>query len=123
MKGRPYTVLIEGTVGTKLNIDLPNYFSNYQYVKVKVKDFYTPTDSFNYIELNCPLLCYDRIVTDPSIIPCLNLLRFLNGGKAKSFLVPYNRSISFSTICSFKQQVDPSFKILFEFIPINGNYN
>lgn len=99
MKETPYSVYWEGYPKGKMSIELPNYFSNYKYVKVKIKDIFTRLDNFDELYLASPLFNYDREIlasNHESYHTILNLVRYYkNGTKFPSFKIPYTKVIFF----------------------------
>lgn len=100
MKETPYSVYWEGYPKGKMSIELPNYFSNYKYVKVKIKDIFSRLDNFKALYLQSPLFNYDREIlasNHESYHTILNLTRyFKNGTKFPSFKIPYTKVIFFT---------------------------
>lgn len=124
MKGRPYNVIWSGFCTTPINIDLPNYFSNYKYIKVKIKDIFSSNNQFNILYLRCTNFNYDRIYGSPTNVTdhcVLNLTRYLNdGNKIPSFKIPYKKEINMSFVFTLLQDVPiETIYLSFEFIPVN----
>lgn len=124
MKGIPYNVYWEGYPKGKITIDLPNYFANYKYVKVKIKDIFTRMDNFTNLFLASPLFSYDREIlasNHESYHTILNLTRyFKNGTKFPSFKIPYTKVVFFT----FHYTLGPegstgTFSLNLELIPVN----
>lgn len=124
MKGIPYSVYWEGYPKGKISIDLPNYFANYKYVKVKIKDIFTSTDNFSNLLLTSPLFTYDREIlasNHESRHTILNLTRyFKNGTKFPSFKIPYTKVVFFSFYYSIASGGSSgTFSLRLELIPVN----
>lgn len=127
MKGEPYNVIWYGKSNEKIKIDLPTYFSNYKYVKVKIKEVLSRPNYFDFLYLKCENFNYDRIYQGASNDYIgdyvLNLSRYLAGAsKLSSFKIPYKKevNISFSYALKASQSNLPIY-ISFEFTPINCN--
>lgn len=127
MKGEPYNVIwcAEFSRNNKIKIDLPTYFSNYKYVKVKVKEVFAMVNYFAFLYLDCENFNYDRIYQGTSDVRVenyvLNLSRYLEGGnKLSSFRIPYKKDVNMSLDWGVKQGSSyvPLY-ISFEFTPIN----
>lgn len=127
MKGEPYNVIWYTKTYDKINIDLPTYFSNYKYVKVKVKEVFAKVNYFDFLYLECENFNYDRIYQGSSDVVAkkyvLNLSRYLEGGKKlSSFKIPYKKEINMRVSYSIRQgNIVTPFTISFEFTPINCN--
>lgn len=125
MKGEPYNVIWYTKTYDKINIDLPTYFSNYKYVKVKVKEVFAKLNYFDFLYLECENFNYDRIYqgsTDVNIRKyVLNLSSYLEGGKKlSSFKIPYKKEVNMRISYSMSQgNIVTPFAISFEFTPIN----
>lgn len=124
MKGEPYSVYWRGYPKGTISIDLPNYFANYKYVKVKIKDIITKIDNFSELYLTSPLFTYDREILPPngeSYHTILNLGRyFSNGTKFPSFKIPYTKVVFFT----FQYKIatggsSGTFSLMLELIPVN----
>lgn len=124
MEGIPYSVYWRGYPKDKISIDLPNYFANYKYVKVKIKDIITKTDNFSDLYLSSPLFTYDREILPPngeSYHTILNLGRyFSNGTKFPSFKIPYTKVVFFT----FQYKIatggsSGTFSLMLDLIPVN----
>lgn len=124
MEGIPYSVYWRGYPKDKITIDLPNYFANYKYVKVKIKDIITKIDNFSELYLASPLFTYDREILLPngeSYHTILNLGRyFSNGTKFPSFKIPYTKVVFFT----FQYKIaaggsSGTFSLMLELIPVN----
>lgn len=125
MKGRPYNIIWYGYCTNKIKIDLPNYFSNFKYIKIKVKEVFSSTKYFDILYLRCEDFYYDRIYQETSnnlIRDCvLNISRYLEGGnKLSSFKIPYKKEINMSFVFTLKEEVPlDTLYISFEFTPID----
>lgn len=124
MEGIPYSVYWRGYPKDKITIDLPNYFANYKYVKVKIKDIITKIDNFSELYLASPLFTYDREILPPngeSYHTILNLGRyFSNGTKFPSFKIPYTKVVFFT----FQYNIatggsSGTFSLMLELVPVN----
>lgn len=129
MKGEPYNIIwcAEFSRNNKIKIDLPTYFSNYKYVKVKVKDVFARVGYFAFLYLDCENFNYDRIYQGTTDVRVenyvLNLSRYLEGGnKLSSFRIPYKKDVNMSLDWGIKAGTSfvPLY-ISFEFTPINCN--
>ncbi len=127
MKGEPYNVIWVGNYRDNIKIDLPTYFSNYKYVKVKVKEVFARSDYYAYLYLKCENFNYDRIYQGISNTYIenyvLNLNRFLQGtNKLSSFKIPYKKEVNMSfDFKVFTGIVETPLTVSFEFTPINCN--
>ena len=125
MKGEPYNVIWYSKTQDKIKIDLPTYFSNYKYVKVKVKEVFAKVDYFDFLYLECENFNYDRIYQGSSDVYIrkyvLNLSRYLEGAnKLSSFKIPYKKEVNMRISYSMRQgNIVTPFTISFEFTPIN----
>lgn len=124
MKEIPYSVYWEGYPKGKISIELPNYFSNYKYVKVKVKDIFAKLDNFSDLFLASPLFSYDREIlasNHESYHTILNLTRyFKNGTKFPSFKIPYTKEVFFTFHYSIASGGSSgTFSLSLELIPVN----
>lgn len=127
MKGEPYNVIYYCKPSEKTKIDLPTYFSNYKYVKVKVKEVFSKSNYFDFLYLKCENFNYDRIYQGTSTTYIgdyvLNLSRYLAGAsKLSSFKIPYKKEINITFRWASKADSSiPPIYISFEFTPINCN--
>lgn len=127
MKGEPYNVIWCGEFyrNNKIIIDLPTYFSNYKYVKVKVKEVFALVNYFAFLYLECENFNYDRMYQGSTkVIPekyVLNLSRYLEGAsKLSSFRIPYKKDVNMKLIWGVKEGTSLTpIDISFEFTPIN----
>lgn len=125
MKGEPYNVIWYGFPNRNIKIDLPTYFSNYKYVKVKVKEVFSKSNFFAHLYLKCENFNYDRIYQGTSNAYIgdyvLNLSRYLAGGnKLSSFKIPYKKEINITFDYSLQPSTSsPPIYLSFEFIPVN----
>ena len=124
MEGIPYSVYWRGYPKDKISIDLPNYFANYKYVKVKIKDIITKTNNFDDLYLASPLFTYDREILPPNVESyhsILNLTRYFNNGtKFPSFKIPYTKVVFFT----FQYKIatggsSGTFSLMLDLIPVN----
>ena len=123
MKGRQYNVLWHGYCTNTIKIDLPNYFSNYKYIKVKIKEIFSSNNIYDTLYLRCHDFNYERIYSSDNLInDCvLNLSRYLRGGdRLPCFKIPYKKEINMSFVFTLLQDAPlETFYLSFEFIPVN----
>lgn len=93
----------------KINVELPSYFSNHNYIKIKVKEIYTVFNGYHELFLTCDGINYDRtynLTEEAEYNYAVNLNRFLEGGcKNPSFIIPYKKNINFNLICTMNRNI------------------
>lgn len=96
MEARPYTIIWENYPNYDIKVSLPNYFSNFKYVKIKVKEIFTDLDRWRRLDLWHPYFPYDKLIGmvsyNTSGRKIINLLRYLKSGtKFPSFQMAYRK--------------------------------
>lgn len=96
-----YNVLWKGlpSQGT-FTIDLPSYFSNCKYIKIKLKEIYTKFSAYHELYLTCDAVSYNRNINLSQMIEynyAIDLSKFLRGGSHhSSFVIPYKKNVNFT---------------------------
>lgn len=125
MEARPYTIIWENYPSYDIKVSLPSYFSNFKYIKIKVKEIFTDLDRWSRLDLWHPYFPYDKLEGMLSYNTggrkIINLLRYFKSGtKFPSFQMPYRKDLtlemSYDTV---EGKGLSTVGIVIEFTPIN----
>ena len=130
MKERPYRILFCGKDRDHFDILLPNYFANYNYVKVKCIN--AGVDSIDYtcnIGLFCNNHCYDATYGEgisflerPEFDSFMfNMSTVINGSKSVYAYLPYRDRYTFCTRNLTSNPGRTELSLILELEPINFN--
>ena len=125
MEDRPYTIIWENYPNERFKVSLPTYFSNFKYIKIKVKEIFTDLDRWSQLDLWHPYFPYDKLEGllsyNTSGRKIINLLRYLKSGhKFPSFQMPYRKDIEFQMAYDVVEgKAMSTIGIVIEFTPIN----
>lgn len=130
MKERPYRILYCGLDARLFRINVPNYFANYKYVKVKCIN--AGVDSLEYVS-NIGLFCNEHYydATDGEGIQFLppsefdtfmfNIAPLINGSKSVYAYLPYRNEYIFFARNLTENPGRTQLTIILELEPINFN--
>ena len=125
MEARPYTIIWENYPSYDIKVSLPSYFSNFKYIKIKVKEIFTDLDRWSRLDLWHPYFPYDKLEGMLSYNTggrkIINLLRYFKSGtKFPSFQMPYRKDLTLEMSYDVVEGKGLStVGIVIEFTPIN----
>ena len=125
MEARPYTIIWENYPNYDIKVSLPNYFSNFKYVKIKVKEIFTDPNIWTRLDLWHPYFPYDKLIgmlsSDTSGRKIINLLRYLKSGtKSPSFQMSYRKDVTLEMSYDIVEgKTIGTVGMIIEFTPIN----
>lgn len=132
MKERPYRIFFCGGISERFDIIVPNYFANFNYVKVKAINL--GLEVTNDYSVNIGLFCrhhnFDafygkgtRFLNNPSEINnyMFNVTPLLEGTKPPYAYLPYDKQYSFYFKDLSDGQIPTGITLILELEPINFN--
>lgn len=132
MRERPYRICFIGKINDMFDIIVPNYFANFNYVKVKAINF--GIDVTNEYSINIGLFCrhhsFDafygtgtRFLNNPSEINnyMFNVTPLLEGAKPLYAYLPYTNHYQFYCRDLSDGQIPSGITLILELEPINFN--
>lgn len=132
MRERPYRVCFAGRIGETFNIIVPNYFANFNYVKVKVINLGIDVPPDN--STNIGLFCFDhyfdafygdgtKFLKNPSEINrfMFNIIPLVNGVKSQYAYLPYRKQYTFYFRDLSAGQIPTELTLILELEPVNFN--
>lgn len=132
MKERPYRIFYVGNISERFDIIVPNYFANFNYVKVKAINFGIDVSKDHSINIGlfCSHHSFDafygtgtRFLNNPSEINryMFNVTPLLEGAKPPYTYLPYDKQYRFYFKDLSEGQIPSGITLILELEPINFN--